>query len=466
MLILPFFEGQAPAFSAGALSTHFKEPFKAGDFKGNSEELLYLYPTKNKEARLLLIGLGAEKQLTKEEIRCAYGKAINWLKGKAESVNVQIPETSVLKEGDLFSATAEGILLGGYIFDANKTQKEKPIQEVTFIGGGSKQLKRVEAICSSVCYARDMVFQNADTITPTFLGHQAMELASDYASIKTTVFNRSEIIKNQLGLLAAVGRSAAEEPAFIIIEYRGAPNSQEKSAIVGKGITYDTGGLNIKTAGMETMRDDMSGAAAVLGALRAAAELKLAHNIIGVIASTENAIGPTSYKPGDVYKGYAGITVEITNTDAEGRLVLADAISYVQKNFAPKRIIDIATLTGGCVVALGDEVSGLMCNDDKLAEELIEAGERTYERLCRLPLYREYQSLLKSKVADIKNSGVRKASPIQGGIFLQKFVEKTSWAHIDIAGTAFPESPKPYQPVQATGVGVRLFIEFFEMIAK
>jgi leucyl aminopeptidase len=205
----------------------------------------------------------------------------------------------------------------------------------------------------------------------------------------------------------------------------------------------------------------MSGAAAVLGTIRAAAALGLKVNLLGAIPTTENSIGPLSYKPGNVYKSYSGKTVEIYDTDAEGRLVLADALAYVQDKYSPTRIIDLATLTGGIVVALGDEASGLFSNDDDLAEALLEAGEKTHERLWRLPLYPEYKELLHSSIADIKNATPdRKASPIKGAVFLHQFIKKVPWAHLDIAGTAFLSSPRRYHTTNATGVGVRLLIEF------
>ena len=218
-------------------------------------------------------------------------------------------------------------------------------------------MKRAETICSSVYYTRDMIYANADTVTPAFLAEKGKELAVEHTSIKTTVLDREQIGKQKLGLLDAVSRGSDREPALVIMEYRGAPKSKECVAIVGKGISFDTGGLNIKTSNMETMRDDMSGAGAVLGTIRNMALLKLPINVIGVLAAAENAIGPDSYKPGDVYKSYSGITVEVTNTDAEGRLVLADALSYVQKKFSPHKIVDLGTLTGGCIIALGEEVS-------------------------------------------------------------------------------------------------------------
>ncbi len=215
---------------------------------------------------------------------------------------------------------------------------------------------------------------------------------------------------------------------------------------------------------METMKCDMAGAASVLGTMRAAATLKLKVNLVGVIASTENAIGPNSYKPGDVYTSMSGKTVEISNTDAEGRLVLADALTYVQQTFSPTRMIDLATLTGGIVIALGEEATGLFSNNDKLAEALIESGEKTFERLWRFPLYPEYKEQLKSTIADIKNSGGRKASSITAAMFLEQFVKNVPWAHLDIAGTAYLSELKPYHPTYATGVGVRLLIEFLESL--
>ncbi|MBS0628949.1 MAG: leucyl aminopeptidase [Verrucomicrobia bacterium] len=462
-LILPFFEGKVPAFGLNkGISGLYEAPLKSGDFRGENGAVLCHYPMEGGEKRVVLVGLGKEDSLTKETLRRAYASAIGSVKSKAKSVNVLIPEKSSLEAKAVSEAIVEGVLLSNYVYDVNKTQKDKAIEEISFIGGELKAMKRAETICSSVCYTRDMIFANADTVTPAFLADKAKELSAEHASVKTTILNREQIKKQKLGLLEAVSRGSDREPALVIMEYRGAPKSKECVAIVGKGISFDTGGLNIKTVNMETMRDDMSGAGAVLGTIRNMALLKLPINVIGVLAAAENAIGPNSYKPGDVYKGYSGITVEVTNTDAEGRLVLADALSYVQKKFAPSKIVDLGTLTGGCIIALGEEVSALMSNNDQLAQELFEAGEETYERLWRLPLYDEYNQLLKSKVADTKNVGIRKASTIQCGMFLKKFIEKGSWAHIDIAGTASPDDLKPYQPVQAAGVGVRLLTTFLE----
>jgi leucyl aminopeptidase len=292
----------------------------------------------------------------------------------------------------------------------------------------------------------------------------ARQFEKEHASIKVSILDKKALEKEKMGLILAVGRAANTDPAVVILEYKGDPHSKEKTAVVGKGITYDTGGLNIKVAGsgMETMKCDMAGAAAVMGIIQAAAKLKLKVNLVGALALAENAIGPASYKPGDVFRGRTGKTVEITNTDAEGRLVLADTISYVEDHYQPNRLIDFATLTGGVVIALGEEASGLFSNDDTLAHALERAGERTHERVWRLPLYPEYKEYLKSPIADIKNSGPRKASSPSGATFIHQFVKSISWAHLDIAGTAYLSELKPCHPTAATGVGVRLFIDFLE----
>lgn len=460
-LLLPFFEGKKAAFATTGLSPFFSQALNSGDFSGKKGEILCLYPKSPKETRVVLIGLGKEKALTCETLRRTYGKAIAFLKGKAKSANIVLPEKDDPKTT---RAAAEGALLANYVYDTNKAEKDKYLETMTFIDADDEALEECEMLCESVYFARNLAFSNADDITPAYLGAVAEDLAKGSRKVQTTVLGKKEIQKEKLGLLEAVSRGSHEDPALIIVEYKGNPKSKETVALVGKGVTYDTGGLNLKpTGGIETMRDDMSGAAAVLGTMHAAIALNLPINVIGVVGSTENAIGPKSYKPGDVYKSHKGLTVEVSNTDAEGRLVLADAISYVQKKYAPKKIVDIATLTGGAIIALGEEVSAIMSNDESLSEALIEAGEETYERLWPLPLYEEYDQILKSTIADIKNSGKRKASPIQGGIFLKKFVEKAKWAHIDIAGTAFPdEARRSYHPIQSTGVGVRLLTAFLK----
>jgi leucyl aminopeptidase len=281
--------------------------------------------------------------------------------------------------------------------------------------------------------------------------------------VKATVFDKKRIQKEKMGLLLAVNQGSSIDPAFIILEYKGNPKSKDHTVVVGKGVTYDTGGLNLKPTGsMETMKCDMSGAACALGTIHAAASLGLKVNLTAVIPSTDNSIDSKSYKPGDVYSSYLGKTVEIGNTDAEGRLILADALAYASKNLKPTRMINFATLTGACVIALGEETSGLMSNNDPLAESISRAGNETFERAWRLPLFEEYKSQLDSDIADISNTGGREAGTITAALFLQEFVGNTPWAHLDIAGTAYLKKSRRYHPKNGTGVGVRLMIQLLE----
>ena len=247
-----------------------------------------------------------------------------------------------------------------------------------------------------------------------------------------------------MDLLLAVGNGSSCDPALIQLEYRGDPKSKDLTLIVGKGVTFDTGGLNLKPTGhIEDMRGDMGGAAAALGIVKAAAAIKLKKNFVVVIPSTENAIGSKAFKPGDTYRSYLGKTVEIGNTDAEGRLILADALAYGQKKFSPNRILDMATLTGAIVIALGTERSGLFCNNDKFAKLCEKAGEQSGEKVWRMPIDSDYKELFKSNIADIKNCGGRAGGSITAALFLKEFILKdTPWIHLDIAATAFLDHPR------------------------
>lgn len=467
VLILPFWkEGKEakPACAMRDFASVFAFPVKNKDFHGKPSECLMLY---HKGGRIMLLGLGSKKECTAETLRRAYGAAAKLCRHKKiGSINAAMPESGLSD-----ASAAEGILLANYAFDQLKAHalKDDPtflIEKICFVGTSAKALaecKKSAQIIEAVNFARDLINGNADDVTPQALSRAAKDLEKEYSKVKTTVFDKKRIEKEKLGLLLAVNRGSTRDPAFILIEYRGNPKKSDMTAIVGKGITYDTGGLNLKPTGsMETMKDDMSGAAAVLGTIKAAAALRLPVNILGVIASTENAIGPDSYKPGDVYKSYSGKTVEIANTDAEGRLVLADALAYAQDHFKPSRIIDLATLTGSIVIALGEETTGLFSNNDKLAKGLIKAGEETHERVWRMPLFPEYKEGLKSSIADMKNCGDRKGGSITAAKFLEEFIKKTPWAHLDIAGTAYLSNPKYYHPTNATGVGVRLLIQFLQ----
>src|SRR5581483_11323077 len=474
IIVLPFWSDKKksiPACDCKEFDPLIKFPIEEGDFIGKEGETLLLYQKEGKEKRVLLLWLGAKKPCLPDTLRRAYASALKVVRSKKmESVNFLLPETNLIARDIVCCAVIEGVLMTEYTFDqlkgdAAKAEKQTAFSHLCFCGLTSKEealLKKTQTVIRSVNFVRDLVNGNADDVHVDALKEHARAFEKKYASVKTTILDKKALEKEKMGLMLAVGRAAMREPALIILEYKGNPKFKEKIAIVGKGITYDTGGLNIKVSGMETMKCDMAGAAVALGIIQAAAELKLKVNLISVLAVAENAIGPNSYKPGDVYRSRSGKTVEISNTDAEGRLVLADAISYTEEKYAPTYLIDFATLTGGVVIALGEEATGLFSNNEALAKAILQSGERTQERMWRLPLYPEYKEYLKSSIADIKNSGPRKASSGSGATFIQQFVKSVPWAHLDIAGTAYLSELKPYHTTPATGVGIRLLIDFLE----
>ncbi len=478
LLILPCLQkGGKPCFSfQGKEFAEICDPvMRQGDFKGKAEETLLLYSSRGKEKRWLLLGLGSKEECSLEQVRRSFAAAVALCKKKHwTEISAVVPEGSSLEEPSLVKALIEGVGLAGYCFDKLKSEalvKEAPykVKKLQLVGCSKKLLPPAQeaySVVESVNFVRDLVNSNADEIHPHALAGIAKDLQKEFAKVKVTVLGKKELEKEKMGLILAVNRGASVDPAVIVLEYRGDPSSKDCTAIVGKGVTFDTGGLNLKPTGsIETMKCDMAGAGAVLGLVQAAARLGIRKNILGVIASAENAISANSYKPGDVYKSASGKTVEITNTDAEGRLVLADALTYVQRKHQPSRIIDLATLTGGIVIALGEEATGLFSNNDKLATALVEAGDRCFERVWRMPLYPEHKEALKSPIADMKNSAGRKASSCTGAMFLGQFIERdTPWAHLDIAGTAYLSETKPYHPTYATGVGVRLLLEFFSRL--
>jgi leucyl aminopeptidase len=293
--------------------------------------------------------------------------------------------------------------------------------------------------------------------TPTFIANQARELAQRHG-FGITILDKAAIVQEKMGALLSVAQGSAEEPRFIALEYKG--SDAKPVVLVGKGVTFDTGGISIKPAqNMEDMKYDMSGAAAVLGTFEALGRLKPKVHVVGLIPSTENMPSGTAVKPGDVVTSHLGKTIEVINTDAEGRLILCDALSYARR-YQPAAVVDIATLTGAIVVALGHTAAGVMGDDEKLIEELRTAGEKAGERIWPLPMWEDYRDLMKSDIADVKNSGGRPAGSISAGWFLKEFVEGFPWAHLDIAGTAYTEREEPGRVKGPTGMGVRLFAEF------
>lgn len=419
--------------------------------------------------RILLVGLGKKADLCAERLRQGAGTALKALKAASVTAACSLLHC-VAEEADwALKASFEGFALAGYSFDAYKTQMEdggKQLEELFILvpdkslkAGAEKTAEETRIICDGVFFARDLVSHPGNIATPEYLADRALEM-SGKLGIRCHVLERSDMEREGMGAILGVAKGSHQAPKLIVLEYSGAPKGKLPIAFVGKGVTFDSGGISLKPReGMEKMKDDMAGAAAVMGAMMAAAGLKLPINLVAVIPSVENLPGGGAYKPGDILRSMSGRTIEIVNTDAEGRLILCDALHYAQR-YKPAALIDVATLTGGCVVALGNIATGIMGNDELLKKGLKRAGDVTGERVWELPLWEEYGELIKSDVADLKNSAGPAAASISAACFLQKFVGKSRWAHLDIAGTAWEDKGRAYQPKGATGVGVRLLVEY------
>ncbi len=421
--------------------------------------------------RILLVGLGKKEEFTLEKMRKAAGisaKAARdgGIKKYATSLqNVQMKESVQ----DRCQAVAEATLMALYAFNKYKTDRSK-IKTVDSLflvmeGGqeeAKKGLERGIVYAEAANLARDVVNTPANIMTPQAFADEARKMSKE-CGLKITVIGKKELEKAGMNAIIAVSEGSDKEPQLVIMEYL--PEAKEKVALVGKGVTFDTGGLDLKPwDSMENMKSDKAGAAAVLGAMKACAKLKPKTGVIGVIVLTENMVGENAMKPGDIIKMYNGKTVEIMNTDAEGRLVLADAISYAENNYKPSAIVDIGTLTGSCIIALGFHASGLVSTDDELAKRITEAGSKTYERVWQLPFWEEYHDVYKSDNADVRNVGKEKYGPgaISGAVFIKQFVGKTPWAHLDIAGPAWLNSGREYIPAGGTGWGVRIMAQLIE----
>jgi leucyl aminopeptidase len=424
--------------------------------------------------RLLLIGLGEQKKVTLESFRRAAATAAK----KAQSLRVShlaltlsTDTAATYSAGDIAKATAEGAMLALYRYDKYFTEqdgKSKKVKEVTIVAEHNdtsseikKALGEARITCEATCLARDLENAPPNELYPETLAEAARASAAKYG-YRATIWDKKKIEQMKFGGLLAVNSGSDKPPRFIILEHNAGQKNLDTIVLIGKGVTFDSGGISIKPAsGMSEMKMDMSGAAAVIGTMEAASRLKLQQHIIGLIPATENLLGGSAMKPGDIITHYGGKTSEVDNTDAEGRLILADALAYAA-TFKPKAVIDLATLTGACVVALGSHATGMMGNDEELMAVLKAAGETTFERVWPLPLYEEYEKQIKSDVADVKNVGGRWAGAITAGLFLKKFVNGYPWVHLDIAGTAILEESLPYAPKGGSGVGVRLLIEFLK----
>jgi leucyl aminopeptidase len=414
--------------------------------------------------RVLLAGLGKRSDLTAERLRQAGGRAAAHLDAIGAS-EVSLSVRSLLPSKASPLPFIEGALLALYKFRKyRKENGQNGLKTLTVLGKYEKTfhdaIKWVEHVCSAVHFARDLVNTPANDMTPSVLAKFAKELAKGRLTVR--VLERADARREGMGAFLSVAKGSAEPPKFIVLRYNGGTGSPV--ALVGKAITFDSGGISLKPGeGMEKMKYDMAGGAAVLGVMKAASEAKLPVNLIGILPAAENLPGGTASRPGDVVRTVGGKTVEIVNTDAEGRLVLADAIGYARR-MKPAAIIDMATLTGACSVALGSEAIAMMGNDEGLMKRLRSVGDETYERVWQMPLFEEYLEYIKSDVADLKNTGGKSGSLVTAGYFLREFAGDTPWVHLDIAGTAWVEKEKPYVPKGATGVGVRLMTNFLREV--
>ena len=468
-------EGDAAAIDkalGGTISTLIKQ----GDIKGKLNEITLLHSMgKVPAGKVVVIGLGKKKELTVNKLRAAVAEVCRYLRGKgADSIAITVLGTGIdnIKSNDAAQAITEGALLGLYTFRKYITKKEnnnKEIKELTLTGGEKKQIEngiaRGRIIAEAANYARDMVNEPSNYMTPSKMAEAARELAGQYG-LKVEVFEKEKMKELGMGGLLGVSQGSQQPPRFIILSYKGKKSDEVDVALVGKGITFDSGGISIKPSeNMADMKGDMAGGASVMATLVALARLKPAINVTALIPATENLPSGTAMKPGDIIKAMYGKTIEVLNTDAEGRLILSDALSYANKIKA-KAIIDVATLTGACRTALGQICSGAFTNNQPLLDRVIAAGNTVGEPAWQLPMFEEYKEFIKSDFADVKNTGNRYGGAITAAKFLEEFVDKTPWVHLDIAGTSDTDKEKGYIVKGATGVPVRTLINFVLERAK
>ncbi|MDX1584347.1 MAG: leucyl aminopeptidase [Thermoanaerobaculia bacterium] len=465
-------DSQSPLNLPDDLTERVRHAIDVSKFSGRDEETICNLGEAPR--KITLVGLGKSEKLTHRSLRAALAKVATIAKSNRDAnIAVAFPyKLDGLDDEETMRQVADLTAHADYRYSDYMTMERETTDfqvEATIlapISVNKKTAKRLteeaRKMAEAVRLVRDLGNGPGNLITPTELGNRAQAMAKEYG-LKCQIFDKKQIEKMKMGGLLSVNQGSDEEPRFIVLEHQ--PKKAKKTIVfVGKGITFDSGGISIKPSNaMEEMKFDMCGAAAVVGIMQAVAALDIPHHVVGLIPSTENLPSGSAYKPGDIITTMSGKTVEIVNTDAEGRMILCDAIHYSQR-FEPDHLIDLATLTGACVIALGNEVSALFSNDDELASKLASAGEHVGERLWRMPEWDEYRELIASEWADVKNSGGRAAGSITAALFLKEFVECDSWAHIDIAGTAWTENKNARDRKGATGVGVRAALALLQSI--
>lgn len=458
-----------------ALPTAVADLLEPGDFRGRSGQVLLLYPRGAvAPRRLLLVGLGKADKLSLETVRRAAATAVQRAR-ELQVADITIGAAGSMPEDDtqVAQVLSEGLVLGAYRYWHYRTglsdEQTFAVKSATIVARENEDQMRSgvvtgQIIANGVAYARDLVNSPGGALTPAEMAQHAVNLGQRH-DIRVKVWDKAQLEREGFGGILAVGSGSANEPRFIAMQYGAPPQTEAEGTpticLVGKGLTFDSGGLSLKPAdAMETMKSDMGGAAAVFGVMQVVAELKLPLHVVGLVSSAENMPSATAYRPGDVIQTLSGKTIEVLNTDAEGRIILSDALFYAQR-YNPAAIIELSTLTGAVIIALGAHATGMMGTDQVLMDKLTKAGEASGERVWPLPLWDEYHEMIKSEIADIKNIGGRSAGSITAGAFLAAFVGDYPFVHFDIAGTAWVDKPsKAYESHGGTGVGVRLLAEY------
>ncbi|MFC1915253.1 leucyl aminopeptidase [Chloroflexota bacterium] len=482
-IIVNCFEGMASlngdiAMIDNALDGAISQFISQGEIKGKLNEITIVHSLgKLTAARVVVAGLGKQAELSLNKVRGAVAETCRQLLQKGVASVATVAQGAGINEispKDAAQAITEGALLGLYLFRKHKTREnDKPgeIKQLLIIGSNEAKLPLKEGsdkgriLAEATNLARDMVNEPANYMTPACMAEMAMGLAKSYG-LEVSVLEREQMSALGMGALLGVSQGSQQPPKFIVLNYKGEDSAESNVALVGKGITFDSGGISIKPSEkLEEMKGDMAGGAAVIAAITAIAQLKPKVNVTAIVPATENLPGGSALKPGDILTAMNGKTIEIISTDAEGRLILADALSYAKKQGA-KIMIDVATLTGACRVALGDICTGAFGNNQELVDKVIAAGAEAGELIWQMPMYDEYKEQNKSDVADIKNVGGRLAGAITAAKFLAEFVNGTPWVHLDIAGTSLSEKERNYLVKGATGVPVRTLVNLVLCLIK
>ncbi len=475
-LVVPLFTNEAPSGAAAAADAAVKgalsDAVRSGETKGKPFETLLIHAKDQPFRRILAVGLGDRTKLESSALARYAGTAVRVLGRKGVSeIAIALPEEAAQSAERYVSAVAEGAISGTFETTLYQSEPEQrvAVESVTILPGDGERdasergLRRGSILGEAVNLARRLAVTPGNDMTPTMLAQEATKAAKD-AGLAIEVHDAEWARARGMGSFLSVAQGSAQPPKFIVMSHE--KGKGERLALVGKGITFDTGGISIKpAANMEDMKYDMSGGAGVIAAMWAIAKLGLPIDVVGIVPATENMPGGRATKPGDVVRAMNGKSIEIINTDAEGRLILADALCYANE-LGAKRIVDAATLTGACVVALGHIVSALVSNDDAFAELFLDSARATGERYWRMPLYDEYATQMKSDIADLKNSAGRDAGVLTAAAFLRSFTGETPWIHLDIAGTAYLDTASSWAPRGPTGIPVRAMVALAEALSS